>query len=130
MLDPIIIFWISSDKGKIRLTNLITTLWLRFHCLSDKKIQKWALNYSQNISCSNDIKTTYHYFLYHPYNSNKWYHSSKPHSPEWIRSISWEILSSMMTLHKKWSFPLRNSSVNVTKSAGICGFGQIYWRNP
>ena len=35
-----------------------------------------------------------------------------------------------ITLHKKWSFPLRISSVNVTKSAGNCGFGPIYWRNP
>ena len=34
------------------------------------------------------------------------------------------------TLHKKWSFPLRISSVNVTKSAVSCGFGHIYWRNP
>ena len=34
------------------------------------------------------------------------------------------------TLHKKWSFPLRISSLNVTKSAGNCGFGHIYWRNP
>ena len=33
------------------------------------------------------------------------------------------------TLHKKWNFPLRISSVNVTKSAGNCGFGHIYWRN-
>ena len=30
---------------------------------------------------------------------------------------------------KKWSFPLRISSVNVTKSAVSCGFGHIYWRN-
>ena len=29
-------------------------------------------------------------------------------------------------LHKKSSFPLRISSVNVTKSAGNCGFGHIY----
>ena len=34
------------------------------------------------------------------------------------------------SLHKKWSFPLRISSVNVTKSAGNCGFGHIHWRNP
>ena len=27
---------------------------------------------------------------------------------------------------KKWSFPLRISSENVTKSAGNCGFGHIY----
>ena len=34
------------------------------------------------------------------------------------------------SLYKKWSFPLRISSVNVTKSAGHCGFGHIYWINP
>ena len=31
---------------------------------------------------------------------------------------------------QKWSFPLRISSVNLTKSAVSCGFGLIYWRNP
>ena len=34
------------------------------------------------------------------------------------------------TLHKKWSFPLRISSVDVTRSAGNFRFGHIYWRNP
>ena len=34
----------------------------------------------------------------------------------------------LVSLHKKWSFPLRIPSVNVTKSAGNCG--HIYWRNP
>ena len=33
------------------------------------------------------------------------------------------------TLHEKGSFPLRFFSVNVTKSAGNCRFGRIYWRN-
>ena len=37
---------------------------------------------------------------------------------------------SRQVLHKKWSFPLRISSVNVTISAGNCGFCHIYWRNP
>ena len=36
----------------------------------------------------------------------------------------------MLPLHKEWSFPLRTSSENVTKSADSCGFGHIYWRNP
>ena len=36
----------------------------------------------------------------------------------------------MLTLHKKWHFPLRVSPVNVTKSAGNCGFVYIYWTNP
>ena len=31
-----------------------------------------------------------------------------------------------ITLHKKWSYQLRISSVNVTKSAVSYGFGHIY----
>ena len=33
------------------------------------------------------------------------------------------------TLQKKQSFSLRIFSVNKIKSADICGFGHIYWRN-
>ena len=33
-----------------------------------------------------------------------------------------------VALHEKWSFPLRTSLVNVTKSAVYCGFGHIYWK--
>ena len=39
------------------------------------------------------------------------------------------ILSSFYLLHKKWSFPLRISAINVTKSGVFCRFGHIYWRN-
>ena len=35
----------------------------------------------------------------------------------------------LVSLHKKWSYPLRISSVNLTKSAANSGFGHIYWRN-
>ena len=35
-----------------------------------------------------------------------------------------------LALRKKWSFPLRISSENATKSAGNCEFGHIYWGNP
>ena len=38
--------------------------------------------------------------------------------------------TSQPSLHKKWSFPLRISSVNMTKSAVYCEYGHIYWRNP
>ena len=41
-----------------------------------------------------------------------------------------DISSSTNLLHKKWSFPLRISPVNRTKSAVSCGFGHIYWRTP
>ena len=40
-------------------------------------------------------------------------------------NISWCYCQLTYTLHQKWSFPLRISSVNVTKYAGNCGFGQI-----
>ena len=33
-----------------------------------------------------------------------------------------------VALHKKWSFLLTISSVNMTKPAG--GFGHIYWKSP
>ena len=36
---------------------------------------------------------------------------------------------SHVTLNKKWSFPLKISSVNVSKSAAFYGFVRIYWRN-
>ena len=36
----------------------------------------------------------------------------------------------VMSLHKNRSFPSRTSAVSVTKSAGNCGFGHSYWRNP
>ena len=45
-----------------------------------------------------------------------------------IKDLSSDV--SIIQLHKKWSFPLRISSVNVTKSAGNFGFGHIYWKNP
>ena len=35
----------------------------------------------------------------------------------------------LQTLHKNQSFPLRLSSLNVTKSAVSCGFGHSYWGN-
>ena len=36
-----------------------------------------------------------------------------------------KVFHSVLTLHKKWSFLLRISSVNVTESAVNCGFGEI-----
>ena len=36
---------------------------------------------------------------------------------------------SSASLRKRWNFPLRISSINMTKSVGNCGFGHIYWRN-
>ena len=38
--------------------------------------------------------------------------------------------SLLLSLHRKWRFLLKISSVNVTKSAGNCRFSRIYWKNP
>ena len=38
--------------------------------------------------------------------------------------------SSKSGQHKQWNFPLRISSVNVTKSTVFFRFGHTYWRNP
>ena len=35
-----------------------------------------------------------------------------------------------LNMAQKMTFLLRISSLNMTKSAGICGYGHIYWRNP
>ena len=45
------------------------------------------------------------------------------------RSKKGLVIQIQLTLHKKWSFPIRISTVNVTKSAVSCWFGYIYWRN-
>ena len=48
-----------------------------------------------------------------------------------ICSIRFIPLMLLVLLHKKWSFPLGISSVNVTKSAICCRFDHhIYWRVP
>ena len=48
----------------------------------------------------------------------------------WITKWCYGIIIWDYTLQKKWSFPLRISSVNMTQFAVSCGFGHIYWRNP
>ena len=47
-----------------------------------------------------------------------------------IMTTWYDLLDLKFTLHKKWSFALRISSVNVTKSAVSCEFSLIYWRIP
>ena len=42
----------------------------------------------------------------------------------WMKKVIW---NRSLPLHKKWSFLLRISLVNVTKSAVSCKFGNIYW---
>ena len=53
----------------------------------------------------------------------------------WFYQTIWKsgkttIIFSPLTLHKKWSSPLRTYSLNVTKLAVSCGFGHIFRINP
>ena len=48
----------------------------------------------------------------------------------WTQFSNFMQVLGQMSPHKKWSYPLRTSSVNVTKSTGNFGFGHIYGRNP
>ena len=59
---------------------------------------------------------------------------TKPVAWNWLLStestcVLTETLSPVTITAQKWTFPLRNSSINVTKSAWNFGFGHIYWRN-
>ena len=51
---------------------------------------------------------------------------------KWVQSFNLDPF--YRKLHKKWSFLLKISSVNVATSAVscgfACGFGHIYWKNP
>ena len=47
-----------------------------------------------------------------------------------LLSIDRGTLLTVSAQHRKLSFPLMISSVNVTKPAGKFGFSLIYWRNP
>ena len=69
--------------------------------VSQKKKKKYVVSHTdvdEQTSAASDVQ---------------WY--IKPHKKNRARSV-----------YKKWSFALRISSVNVTKSAVSCGFGQIY----
>ena len=66
-------------------------------------------------------------------NLNKWV-SSNPvvySEPSQISMCPFSKIANDEFLHcKKWSFLLKISSLNVSKSAENCGIGHIYWRNP
>ena len=86
------------------------------------------------------IRTTYifsaHFNFSGKWNESIWLNSQNDFSK--LRNIKINSFKSLcksmdwftISVHKKWSFPLRISSVNVTKSAVSCWFGHIYWRNP
>ena len=107
-----------------------TNFKIKNFCLVEQQITILKNNYSRfsklwlyidfnpNDSCVNQLISITH-CIFCPFDAN---------SSLRIRGVFLD-LSLFFTL-QKWSFLLRMFSVNVTKSAGNCGFGHVYWRNP
>ena len=138
-------FWIADEENIVKSWNLIHIflrgLQARTNCTPDaicacssRKTSKGAQSFTfmkkkTNIRCANfqqnrfkteNITVNFKYYYEH---QRTWYIL--------IMSMQIYLLVDCEKLHgtKKWSFPLRISSVNLTKSAFSCGFSHIYWRN-
>ena len=93
-------------------------------------LEAWLILIQNNMYCWwIDTKKSREYKLYNNIGEfQQWNEEGHFGYMYWNCSINnW---SGCFSLHKKWSFALRISSVNVPKSARNCGFGHIYWRNP
>ena len=64
--------------------------------------------------------------IFHLVLSIKWYKGSKQNKKLAKNYLQYKYI--WQGLYKKWSFPLRFSSVILTKSAFSCWFGYIYWK--
>ena len=71
-----------------------------------------------------------YYFLWESMSFPWFSHRMRKCNKSHLRDESGHALIVNHMLHKKWSFPLRIFSLNVTKFALSCGFDHIYWRNP
>ena len=103
--------------------NIFNTSWRRFEdvCKMYYQVKLFLLTRLQN---------AFNRFLRH---YDDYLQIDLPKSRVWeiyYKGINFPRLSSAYTLLKKWSFPLKISSVNVTKTAVSCGFSHIYWSNP
>ena len=85
----------------------------------------WLLLYSMIIIMMVEIKRQPKIQIFLPLNLHKMFLGHKYASMIRVFWISWKL-----SLNKIRNFRVRISSVNVTKSAGNCWFGHIYWRNP
>ena len=107
---------------------------LAFECASDKY---YSLNVNSNSNRQQYEKRYFINVIYDPFENYKevtWQNKysiltkfSEVFCDFLFLKVGFQALH--LPLHKNWRFPLRISSVNMTKSAGNCGFGHIYWRN-
>ena len=120
----------SKFKGKHMSqsqTFRTTTLWKRD---SSKSIYVWIFKIYKNTFLTEHLRGTTSVFstqlLLDPQIGKRCFSGLKYYQLiEYFRGNSCH-LRSLASLHKKWSFPFRISSVNVTKSAG----NSPLWRNP
>ena len=116
--------------------TIFISLFLIFHSLKDYTLVITTENLFGLVSCSIRMvwatldTSNCHFILLCIFNNSdheKVIYWSMPNSFYFIQKTETILTISLLnTLCKKWSFLLRVSLVNVTKSAGNCGFGQIY----
>ena len=117
----------SSDKVLKVWLEKITCRYELFHDGGSYHIETNSLIYSAN-------QWTEFFIIGKPPSWKSWvlnksevHRSTSAHEDTtWARR---EIPVVHFSLHKKWSFPLRVSSVNVTKYTGNCEFGHTCLRN-
>ena len=103
------------------------------------RIYRYSVRMRENTDQNNSV---YRHFSCSETDKTHWYWIKKCDKMDWkVWSggllITMDIMKfdritkcdGIMSLHKKWSFQLKISSVNAKKSAVSCGFGHIYRRN-
>ena len=98
------------------------------------RIRTRKISYLDTFHAVQFIKNKQNYFLYSWLikvvisQHRKWSFPLRISSVNVIKS-AW-LIKVVISVYKKWIFSLRISSANVIKPAVSCGFGHISWRNP
>ena len=115
----------------------------KLHFLCSHQVLNWFLSVGLNHWFSHYTKwtkTEYGIFLIDIFSYSEWIRrcflyisvfslTTIKYGPE-KNYVFGQFQCSVTNTSQKWSFLLRISSKNVSKSAVSCGFGHIYWRNP
>ena len=93
-----------------------------------ERSSSWKISVFTQNNCSWVILKEF-YYRFFSVNDTKFFRTISEVHLEPSQTFKMEVYMVIWPLHKKWSFPLRISPVNVTKSTGNCGFGHTCWKN-
>ena len=121
--------YVSGDKkcsffGKFGVLCFPVTPALRFTLLPYCRALTGSIRFSKYLCLKFKVKHFWRNLTFNLWFPKYWkWEIISYHKVEYyVTDIHW--------LHKKWRFPFRISSVNVTKFAAFYGFGHIDWRTP